>query len=148
MIARNGDGNLDRNGGFVEAVTVDIVGEAIDAVRPCRERLACQPLAVIEQIHDKPFENLDPVLADQAHEFALAERAGRKLRLEIADHQIRQADVLGDDVEQRLVAHPAVEQLERRNPQAFLKNLGGIAGVGSRHAAADVAVMTNHHGKA
>lgn len=58
------------------------------------------------------------------------------------------AHVLFNQPDERLIDFAPFIELEGRDSQAFLVDLSGIAGAGSRNAAADIRVMRDGDGKA
>ena len=63
------------------------------------------------------------------------------LRLQVAPQQFRLAHVLQDDGADRLDQLAGLEQLDRRDAQAFLEDLGGARAVAAGRGAADIQVM-------
>ena len=93
---------------------------------------------------DRAQHLLAAVALDQFEETPLAGFHRRDLRAQIAHGAARQAHVLLDDVDQRLVDLAAVVQFQDRDLQAFGKNVG-------RHAAeraADIEPMRHAAGEA
>ena len=101
----------DRHVADVDAVRVEIVGEAHRAVRPARDLGAQQRLGVVEQaVHQRP-EPLDAVAARE-----LLERRGRRCgrrrpAREVAEQLVRHAHVGAEDLVQRVDRLAAVEEL-------------------------------------
>ena len=87
------------------------------------------------------------VALDQPLELALGDVAGGELGAQVAEHLDRHPDVLLDQGEQGLVAPARGIELERRDAQAFLIDLGRVRGVGAGDPAADVGVMADGGGK-
>jgi len=69
------------------------------------------------------------------------------VRAQIAEDLHRNAHVFLDHRPDGVVAHAPVEQLQRRDAQAFLVDLGRIRRIGARHPAAHIGVVTNGGGK-
>ena len=101
-------------------------------------------------VDDRRHEVADAVGAvagDKLGELALGDVAGGELSAQIAEQLDRQADVLLDQREQGLVAHTLGIELERRDAQAFLVDLGRVRGVGPCDPAADVGVVADRGGE-
>ncbi len=139
----DGDGDRDRDRRVVEAVAVDMVGEAPGALGPAGDGAAGQPLGIVDQRLEIGMGLGDAVAVEQPDEGALADPAGGELGLQVAFDQQGQPDIDGDQPEQRAVGHAPLIELGRRDTQAFLEDLGRIAGedrldhedVGQVHAA-------------
>ena len=72
---------------------------------------------------------------------ALAYGDSRQNGANIADDLLRLANVLLDQIPKGAVRLSPRKEIAWGDPQSFLINVGGIAGVGTRNAAADVAHM-------
>ena len=84
------------------------------------------------------------MLGYERQQVLLALLQRRHLRQQVAMHQRRHAHVAADDAPHRVVAFTAGNQLQRRQPQPLLVDLGVVAGVAAGHAASDVGVMRDH----
>ena len=128
------------------AEPVDEVLERVDAVGQRRELGAHQALA--EQLElvqvaaalgrAVPLEDLDQA--------ALAGAAGGDLGAQVADHLDRLARVLLDDPEHGLVLAAGLVELEQRQPQPLLVDLGRVHGDRAGREAADVDVVRHRRG--
>ena len=83
-------------------------------------------------------ELLDAVLLDELQDAALAHVQRADHRLQVAVGDPRRADVRHDDVPDGVDVPAALDDLQRRDPQALLEDLGGVAGEPARHLAADL----------
>jgi hypothetical protein len=107
-IARNGDRHRDRYIAGIDAIIVDPVGKAVDAVGHRLDRVACEPLSLIEQRLDTGGEPLPAIGLHQMQEPLFAGGAGCELRAHIAQHLTRHPDVAVDYVEHRFDRLPGV----------------------------------------
>src|SRR5262249_45243472 len=87
------------------------------------------------------------VTLEQPTEASGADLRRGVLREQVAPDPLGHAHVDLDQLLQRRVEPAARVELERRDADAFLVDFGRIARVRSRHPAADVGVMTDHHGE-
>ena len=94
------------------------------------------------QLDDAPVHGVGAIAVEEGGEPALAHGQRRRLRLDVADPLLSDADVGEDDGEDLLVHSPLLEQLDRRQAQALLLHLGGVRREAARHRAADVRPMT------
>ena len=131
----------------VHAVVVDPVLEAGLAVRQVAQRGAGQALGIVDDLAQVDAHGLGPVPADQVDDLALGDVAGGELGAQVAEELDRQAHVLLQQREQRLVARAPVVHAERRNTHALLVDLGGIGGIGAGDPAADIGVMADGGGE-
>ena len=89
------------------------------------------------QFGDRFLDHRGAVAVEQRREALLADRERGRLRLDVADALVGDADVRQDDGEDFLVHHALLVELHRRQPQAFLLHLGGVG----RKAAGDHAAQ-------
>ena len=91
------------------------------------------------------LEPLDPVAACELAHPALTDPARSELGLEIAEHDVGNTHVDADELEQGLVRPAALVELQHRDTQALLVDLGGIGRARPRHPAPDVVVVADQH---
>ena len=99
---------------------------------------------MVDDVGHVAVEPVDAVIGGKRQQVLLALLQGRHLREQVAVHERRDADVAADDPPHRVVARACGEQLQRRQPQPLLVDLGVVAGVAAGHAAADVGVVGDH----
>ena len=145
VIDRNG--HLDRNGRVRESIVVNVIEEMISPARPGLYLLARQSLGIVEQFLHIGVDLVGAVTLQQLFKPAFADLRGGKLCREVSPYPVRDPDVDPDQRLQCRIEHAAVVELERRNTQPFLIDLRGVGCIRSRHAAAYIGVMTDHHGK-
>ena len=131
----------------IDAVVVDPVLEVHLAVRKLADRRASHSLGIVGHLVHVDLRRLDAVLLDQLGQLTRGDLAGGELRAQIAEDLHRNADVLLDKRDQCLVEFAAGHQLERRDAQAFLIDLGRVRGIGAGHAAADVGLVRRGRGE-
>ena len=122
-----------------------MVGELVAALGPLPDLSTRQPLGIVEQLAHVGLDLAGTVAGQQLLQAALADLRGGILGGQVAPHAIGHAHVDLDHRGQRLVQPAAVVELEGRDAQPFLVDLGGIGSVGAGHPAADVGVVADHH---
>ena len=127
-----------------DAVAVDEVREAPGAVRQGGDLGTGAPLGVLDDVAHVAVETVDAVVGGERQQVLLALLQGRHLRQQVAVHERRHAHVAADDPPHGVVALTGGDELERRQPQPLLVDLGVVAGVAAGHAAADVGVVGDH----
>ena len=85
------------------------------------------------------------VAAHQRTQFARPHLACGVLGAQIAEHDLRHADIEPDDGRKRFVHLAGTVQLERGDTQAFLVDLRAVGCVGAGDAAAHIGVVADHH---
>ena len=85
---------------------------------------------------------------DQFGELGLGDVAGGELGPEVAHDHDRHPDVLLDQAQQGLVGRPGLVELQGRDAQPLLVDLGGIGGIGPGDPATDIGVMADGDPKA
>ena len=116
------------------------------AVLPGRDHGTRLRLGGIEHRLDRGFDGRRAKLGKEFLQATLAEMRGADHGREVAAEVVGIAHVERDHVED-VVAQPAcLVELDRRDAQAFLPDLGGIRIVGAMRRTADVALMRAHHG--
>ena len=131
-VAVDGDRDRDRDRVRVEAVLVDVVGERVDAVGHRRDRVPGEPLGLVEERGAGGGKVVDAVSLDEREVAALAGEARGDLGADVAEDDVRHPDVLLEQVEQRLDRLAPLEQLDRRDPDPLLVDLGRVRAVAAR----------------
>ena len=93
------------------------------------------------QLGDGLLNGFHAIAVEQHGEAALADGQGRCLGLDIADALIGDADIAQDDREDFLIHDAALEQLDRRQAQTLLLDLGGGRREAARHGASGIGPM-------
>ena len=86
---------------------------------------------------------LEAVLVDEAEEVAFVETDGGEEGLDVAEDLVRYADVLFEDAPDGLVELAFRVELEGREDQALLVDLGVVAGVAAGNPPSDVGLMSD-----
>ena len=131
----------------IDAVVVNPVLEAEDAVGQLADGRPRHPFGVVDHLVHVDQRGFDAVTLDQVQERPLRDVAGRELGAQVAHDLHWNADVLLDDLEQGFVGLAPFVQLQRRNAQAFLIDLGGVGGVRPGDASAHVGVVADGRGE-
>ena len=110
----------------IAAFRLLVVEETVDrrlgrvvAVRQRADRLAHQALGIIHEILIGEHEGLEPVLPDEREESLGADLRGLDLRLHVADDEIGRADIVAQELPDRPVRPPFLDDLDRLELQAF-----------------------------
>ena len=141
VAAALGDRGADLDVDGAVAVVVEHRLAAIDAVPPARDHRPHLALGAIEHGLDRGVGGGAAELGEQRAKAPLADPGGADHRREIATKLARMADVEDDHLE-HIGAQPAlIVELERRDADALLPDLGGARVVGAMGGAADVALM-------
>jgi len=139
-------GEGDREAGRlseVDAVVVDPVLEAPNAVRQLPEGGAGQPLRVVDQLLHGAHDGLRAVALDEAQERRLGDVAGGQLGAHVPQDADGHAHVLLDEPEERLVRLAGVVHLHRRDAEAFLVRLRRLRVVGAGDPTAHVGLVAD-----
>ena len=78
---------------------------------------------------------------NERQQLLLGDSAGRQLGAQVAQHQRRHSDIGFEQRKQGGARNPFIVELERRDPQPFLIDLGGVRGVRTGDSSADVGVV-------
>ena len=116
---RHGDLQIAPRRIRIVQIAVDEGLGRIDAVGNVADGAAHQAFGIVHQVFAGA---VDRGAAVAAHEIEVALRAdlrGGDLRIHVADHQIRDADVVAHDVPDRIVAPALVDDLDRLELQAL-----------------------------
>ena len=135
------DVNVDGLG--VDAVVVDVVYEVPLALGERGYLGAGQGLGGVEDVGHVRLHLLEAVFLDEAKQVALAEANGGQQGLHVAEHLVGHADVFLEDAPDCPVELALLIELERREDEALLVNLGVVAGVAPGDAPADVGLMSD-----
>ena len=120
------------------AIRVDERFRRVDAIGDTRDMGAHQRRRTQPHFSNRGQHGACSITRDQFGQPRGSHFQRRRLRLDVADALIGNADVAADDGVDLAVHHPALEQLDGRQAQSFLLDLGGLGGKPARHHAADV----------
>ena len=108
-----------------------------------------EALRVVHQIFIGRRDGVETVLSHQLHVALGANARGLDLRLHVADHKLRGANVVHQDLPDLIDTSPGVIDFDRLELQAFRIGVDGIDdAAGSRSERPDVEVMGGRHGEA
>ena len=128
--------------GEIDAVVVQIVGlRSVAPVRHLGDLPAQLGLADVHPASPAGQHVVGAVLAEQLGEFAEAIAVGVDLRLDVAPGDFRRAGIGANERLHVGIDLAAPQDLERRDQQALLKHVGGVAAVGARNLAAEVRLV-------
>ena len=89
------------------------------------------------------LRHFNTVVTNQFRELIFGNSAGGKLRPEVPEDLHRKPYISFNEAPQRLVTLPPRIELRGRDTETFLVNFGGVGGVGTRHPATHVHVVTD-----
>ena len=129
-------------------VVVDPVGERLRLLRdvPTDDLRHRAPCPVEERVARSLEGRRAEALAD-LDDAALRRAAAADDRHQVAPVGVRSAGVVEDDVERRLVEDTAVEDLDRRDPDALLPDREGVRDLAAGHLAAHVHHVAEERGE-
>ena len=130
-----------------DAVVVHVVREAVHAVGDLRDTGAGESLRIVEKTVEIVVGGGAVVLVERLEPIP-PHRGGRDLRADVAHHHPREAHVAADDPDESLVEGPRVVELERRQDEPLLEDLGRIRRHAARHLASEVLLVGEAHRKA
>ena len=107
-----------------DPVVVDVVEEVVDAVGQLAERGAGHALGVVDELGHVFLEFGVAVARGELDQRRLGDVAGGELGAQIAEHLHRHSHIGLDQREQRFVALAALVELQRRDAQPLLVDLG------------------------
>ena len=139
-VAADGDGDGDGDRLVGEAVVVHDVAEGVVAVGQGADGGAGEALGVVEEGGLVLVDDGPAVAVDHLLEAALAGAAGGDLGGEVAAALVGRAGVAAEEGDDLLVDLAGADELERRDDEALLEELGR-AGEGAGGHAADVGVV-------
>ena len=124
MVVVHGDGNLDGNRLGRQSIVIDVIGEAVGALGPAPDFLARHALGIVEDFLQIEAGGGAAVALEQLAQFAHTHPRAGILRPQIAQHPLGQSHVQPDQSLQGVVHLAALVQLDHRDAQAFLIDLG------------------------
>ena len=125
-----------------DAVVVEkICLRAVEAVRHFGNFLAQLGFANVHPALPAGEHGIGAVFAEQLREFAQPVGVGVDLRLDVSPGHFRRAGVGADERLHVGVDRAAAENLERRDQQPLLEQVGGVAAVGAGNLAAEVGLV-------
>ena len=128
--------------GQIDAVVVEIVGlRAVAPVRHLGDFLSELGLADVHPLPPASEHGIDAVFAEQLGELAQAIGVGVDLRLDVAPGDFGRAGIGANERLHVAVDLAAPQNFQRRNQQAFLEEVGGVAAVGAGNLAAEIGLV-------
>src|SRR6202022_2973417 len=115
--------------------------EFVSAIGNAADHRPHGSLGSIEQLTERCFETHFAELYGEAFPTCRADVKGGELTLQISPQEVGLADILKDDVANRLSELAAFDKLHRRYAQAFLEDLRGARAVTARGGAPDVEMV-------
>ena len=112
----------------MDPVIVQVICKGVDTIRDRSDRSARFALGVVEQRVEAGLELCHAVPVSKFAHPAIRNAAGSLLRAQIPKHGVGYPDVAREDVEQRLVQHTPVVQLEDRDLQTLLEDFSRVRG--------------------
>ena len=125
------------------ALEVRLVG--VLAVGQGADRAPHAQLGAVHQLHHRGPDHRGAVARGEGLHPLGRLAAGADHGVEVALALARPAHVVEDEIERGLVGHAAVHDADGRDADAFLEDLGGVAGEAARAHAAHVAPVRAHH---
>ena len=126
----------------LHAVVVDVIRDrAVGARRHGRDARAELPLGDGDAFLPAGEHVVEAEAVHQRGEPVDAVEVRGHLRANVAPGDLRGAGVGADELLHGVVEHAAFIEFQGRYQQPFLEHLGGVAGVGARHLAADVRLV-------
>ena len=148
LAALDAEGNYDLQRLGMLAEAVDVVSVAVFTVGNRLDLSQHHALGLVLKFFEVGMQECGAVLFYQPLEPLFADVAGGELGPEVAHHMDRIARIFFDYLEQRPNGLAALVELEERQPQPLLVDLGGVDGDATGSDAADVAVMGHGGGVA
>ena len=148
LVALDVNRHLDVVGLVLDAVVLDLVLEAIDAVLDGSDLRAHTALGVVHQVKHVAAEGALTVFADELLEPALAHVHACNQRAQVAVVVTGGTDIREEQLPHLLHVLAAAHDLDRRYTKSFLEDLGRLARESARHHAADLLQMADRHGEA
>ncbi len=131
------------------AVAVDGVGEAVGAIgKGLGQPVAHQPAGAGKQLRQRIGDDIRAEALEDLGDAGGAELDARHQRGHVADALVGKARVAVEDGERRLVGPAGVDQLGRRDDDAFLENLRRIRADRAGVQAADIGEVRPAHDEA
>src|SRR5262249_26348632 len=135
------DHHLDLDPQLALEIAAVIVEKAFRLVCPVwnlRDEGAHLAVGRVPDLVDAGFHGLAPISLEQLAEAAHAELAAGDLRTQIAECRLRKAQIVVDDLPERIVALAGVVDLERAKLEPLLIDLGGLDRAEANPHAADI----------
>ncbi len=127
LITLDGDRNLEFELLCAKRLTIEVVGETIGPIRNLGDAGAGLPFGVVEQGIASLLDRISAVAFAQPLHPAHPEPVGGELGAQIAESLVRHLTVEQDEFENILAKLAAVKDLDRRNPQPLLIDVGVAA---------------------
>ena len=124
-------------------VIVDAVFEFVSAIRNASDHRAHAGLGSYRAIARARFETLFAELRRRGVPHCRADLQRGELRLQISPKDLRLTDILQDNGANRLVELASLEQLHRRDAQAFLKDLDRARAIAARRGSAHIEMVAH-----
>ena len=141
VAAALGDLGANRDVESAMAVVVEDRLAVVDAIPPALDHRPHLALGAIEHGLDRGMGDRRAELREQRLQPPLADPGGADHRCEVAPELARMADVQDDHLEHVGAQAAFLVELERRDADALLPDLGGARVVGAVRRAADVALV-------
>ena len=144
------DGERQRKKQRLEAAAHECLEIVLVVAGPVRHGGDAGPharLGTVEIEADGLQQRVDAIAGADLVDALLRDAAGGEARLEVAEPLVGNAHVGEQEVERGLVHPPAFQDLERRDADALLVDLGRLAGHAAGHHAADVGPVGAHRRK-
>ena len=138
LVAADGETQAHPVGARGDAIVLHLVLGVVDAVRHLRDLGPHETLRIIEQLIGGMGEGLCPVLGQELLHPDLGDMQRTDHGVIVAPGRLRGAVVGQDDPPDVLHVLAAVHDLQRRQAQTLLVDLGGIGGEGSGGHAPDL----------
>ena len=110
----------------MDPVIVKVIRKGIHPIRDRRDRAARFPFGIVEQRVKAGLQFGDPIPIGKFAHSAIRDAARSLLRAQITKHGVGYPDVAREDVDQRLVQHAPVVQLEDRDLQTLLEDFSRV----------------------
>ena len=129
---------------MVDPVVVHVPLGPVDPVGHALDHGARRLLGGVEEAGGRRLDRLGAVAREQRLELALADGAGADHRAHVLGDDV-EADVAEDEVPDVVATPTALEELERRDPQALMPEVGRVRVVRAGDGAADVGLVRRDH---
>ena len=133
VLAALGDGHGDAQRLVIDAVGIDERLARPDAIRDLGDPSAHLLRGARPQLGDRVLDQRPAVAVEQGGQALLADGERRGLRLDVADPLVGDPDVRQDDRQDLLIQPALLVELDGRQAQALLLDLGRIGGEAARH---------------
>ena len=143
LVALDGHGDVESHRRIDDAVVLHVLGELVDAVRDGLDLGPHPALGVVHELVRGLLDELAAEAVEQLDHAPLGDPQRADLRVEVAPRVPRRAVVGHDQPPQVHVVDVALDDLDRRDPQALLEDLGGVRGEAADGLAADLGEMAD-----